>query len=355
MQPGGQLTTTTDIENYPGFENGVSGQGLVSVMRAQAARLGADIRTGAITSADLSQRPFKLVVDGEKEIVAETLIIATGATAKYLGLPSETKFKGLGVSACATCDGFFYRKKTVAVVGGGDTACEEATYLAGLCKKVYMIVRRDVLRASEAMQERVRNTENIEILWNCNTQEVLGDEYGVTGVRLVRKDGEVFDVALDGFFLAIGHHPNSELFSQWVKVDNEGYDWIKAELGIIDYVVPQLYWEIGHKAADYETLVGWWAEHAAGRPLFVGQDVMRTVKATDLNDPTQHQQAHKMQLQRSYESIGGSCQWPASAVADNVKGYATALSEEYHRWLALQPEFPFMDKVAPGKVKKITA
>ena len=223
LQPGGQLTTTTDIENYPGFENGISGQQLVDTMRAQAIRLGAEVRNGAITSADLSQRPFKIVVDGDKEIEAETLIIATGATAKYLGLESEIKYRGLGVSACATCDGFFYRKKTVAVVGGGDTACEEATYLAGLCKKVYMIVRRDVLRASEAMQERVRATENIEILWNCNTQEVLGDEYGVTGARLVRKDGEVFDIAVDGFFLAIGHHPNSELFSQWVNVDKEGY------------------------------------------------------------------------------------------------------------------------------------
>ena len=223
LQPGGQLTTTTDIENFPGFENGISGQQLVDTMRAQAVRLGAEVRNGAITSADLSQRPFKIVVDGDKEIEAETLIIATGATAKYLGLESEIKYRGLGVSACATCDGFFYRKKTVAVVGGGDTACEEATYLAGLCKKVYMIVRRDVFRASEAMQERVKNTENIEILWNCNTQEVLGDDYGVTGVRLVRKDGEVFDVALDGFFLAIGHHPNSELFSQWVNVDKEGY------------------------------------------------------------------------------------------------------------------------------------
>ena len=223
LQPGGQLTTTTDIENYPGFVNGISGQDLMAVMKSQAERLGADIRTGAVTAVDLSSRPFKVTIDGEKMIEAETLIIATGATAKYLGLPSEDKFRGLGVSACATCDGFFYRKKTVAVVGGGDTACEEATYLAGLCKKVYMIVRRDVLRASEAMQERVRNTENIEILWNCNTQEVLGDEYGVTGARLLRKDGEVFDIAVDGFFLAIGHHPNSELFNQWVKVDNEGY------------------------------------------------------------------------------------------------------------------------------------
>ena len=223
LQPGGQLTTTTDIENYPGFENGISGPELMSVMRAQAVRLGADVRTGAVTSADLSQRPFVIEIDGQKQIEAETLIIATGATAKYLGLPSETKFKGLGVSACATCDGFFYRKKTVAVVGGGDTACEEATYLAGLCKKVYMIVRRDVLRASEAMQERVKATENIEILWNCNTQEVLGDEYGVTGARLLRKDGEVFDIAVDGFFLAIGHHPNSEVFNKWVAVDKEGY------------------------------------------------------------------------------------------------------------------------------------
>ena len=223
LQPGGQLTTTTDIENYPGFENGIGGQELMGVMKAQAVRLGADILTGAVTAADLSERPFKITIDGEKTVEAETLIIATGATAKYLGLPSEERFRGLGVSACATCDGFFYRKKTVAVVGGGDTACEEATYLAGLCKKVYMIVRRDVLRASEAMQERVRNTENIEVLWNCNTREVLGDEYGVTGARLVRKDGEVFDIAVDGFFLAIGHHPNSEIFNPWVKVDNEGY------------------------------------------------------------------------------------------------------------------------------------
>jgi thioredoxin reductase (NADPH) len=192
-------------------------------MRAQAVRLGAEIRTGAITKADLSERPFKLVIDGEKEVEAETLIIATGATAKYLGLDSELKYRGLGVSACATCDGFFYRKKTVAVVGGGDTACEEATYLAGLCKKVYMIVRRDVLRASQAMQDRVMATENIEVLWNCNTQEVLGDAYGVTGARLLRKDGEVFDIAVDGFFLAIGHHPNSDVFREWIEVDKEGY------------------------------------------------------------------------------------------------------------------------------------
>lgn len=206
MEPGGQLTTTTMVENYPGFENGVDANMLMASMKAQAARFGAEIRSGRIVSADLSSRPFKLVDDNGRELVAETLIIATGATAKYLGLPSEQKFKGLGVSACATCDGFFYRKKVVAVVGGGDTACEEATYLAGLCSKVYMIVRRDVFRASKAMQERVLNTPNIEVLWNCNTQEILGDESGVTGARLMRKDGKVFDIAIDGFFLGIGHH-----------------------------------------------------------------------------------------------------------------------------------------------------
>jgi len=223
MEPGGQLTTTTVVENFPGFPGGVDANALMTDMREQAVRLGADIRRGAVSAADLSQRPFRLTVGGSVEIEAECLIIATGATARYLGLPSEQKFRGLGVSACATCDGFFYRKKDVAVVGGGDTACEEATYLAGLCRKVYMIVRRDVLRASAAMQERVRNTPNIEILWNCNTQEVLGDSSGVTGARLVRKDGEVFDIAVDGFFLAIGHHPQSELFSTWVKTDESGY------------------------------------------------------------------------------------------------------------------------------------
>ena len=224
MQPGGQLTTTTDVENFPGFENGVSGQTLMDSMRAQAVRVGADLRSGMVTAADLSSRPFRITVDGEKEISAETLIIATGATAKYLGLPSEEKFKGMGVSACATCDGFFYRGKDVAVVGGGDTACEEASYLAGLCRKVYMIVRRDVFRASSAMQERVLSLPNVEVLWNCSTKEVLGDMMtGVRGVRIERKNGEIFDVAVDGFFLAIGHHPNSELFNAWVNVDSQGY------------------------------------------------------------------------------------------------------------------------------------
>ena len=223
MEPGGQLTTTTMVENSPGFSNGVDANMLMSEMKSQAARFGADIRSGRIDSIDLSSRPFKAKDDSGRELEAETVVIATGATAKYLGLPSEQKFKGLGVSACATCDGFFYRKKDVAVVGGGDTACEEATYLATICKKVYMIVRRDVFRASAAMQERVKNTPNIEILWNCNTQEVLGDEYGVTGARLIRKDGTVFDIKIDGFFLGIGHHPNSDLFKEWVPVDENGY------------------------------------------------------------------------------------------------------------------------------------
>lgn len=222
-EPGGQLTTTTMVENFPGFPGGVDANQLMGDMRKQAELLGADMRRGCITAVDFDVRPFRITVDSSVELEADAVIIATGATAKYLGLPSETKFRGLGVSACATCDGFFYRKKDVAVVGGGDTACEEATYLAGLCRKVYMIVRRDVLRASVAMQERVKNTPNIEILWNCNTQEVLGDQNGVTGARLVRKDGEVFDIAVDGFFLAIGHHPVSELFSKWVKTDDNGY------------------------------------------------------------------------------------------------------------------------------------
>ena len=223
IQPGGQLTTTTEIENFPGFPQGIDGNQLMASMREQAVRVGADVRNGAVTAVDLSARPFKLTVDSSDEYLARTVIIATGASAKYLGLPSEDKYRGAGGSACAACDGFVYRKKTVAVVGGGDTACEEASYLAGLCSKVYMIVRRDVLRASEAMQKRVLETPNIEVLWNCSTEEVLGDGFGVTGVRLRRKDGEVFELALDGFFLAIGHHPNSELFREWVNVDAQGY------------------------------------------------------------------------------------------------------------------------------------
>lgn len=189
IQPGGQLTTTTEIENFPGYPEGVDGTQLMADLKQQAQRFGADIRFGIITRVDLSSRPFHVVVDGEKEIEAETLIVATGATAKYLGLPSESKYKGMGVSACATCDGFFYRKKDVAVVGGGDTACEEATYLASLCRQVYLIVRKPFLRASKAMQQRVLGTPNIKVLFEHNTAEVLGDENGVTGARLRHNDG----------------------------------------------------------------------------------------------------------------------------------------------------------------------
>jgi len=224
MEPGGQLTTTTLVENYPGFENGVDANALMAQMKGQALRFGTEVRRGSAIAADLSSRPFRITIDDGSEVFAETLVIATGAKAKYLGLPSETALRGNGVSACATCDGFFYRKKTVAVVGGGDTACEEAVYLAGLAAKVYMIVRRDVFRASKAMQEKVFATPNIEILWNCNTQEVLGDALsGVTGARLLRKDGTVFDIAVDGFFLGIGHHPNAEIFTPAVETDANGY------------------------------------------------------------------------------------------------------------------------------------
>ena len=229
IEPGGQLTTTTEVENFPGYPDGVDGNQMMADMRRQAERFGTDIRSGVITQADLSQRPFRVVVDGTKELRAEALIIATGASAKYLGLPSETKFRGQGVSACATCDGFFYRKKDVAVVGGGDTACEEATYLASLCRQVYLIVRKPFLRASKAMQQRVFNTPNIEVLFEHNTVEVLGDDSGVTGALLRKTDGTERTIDISGFFLAIGHHPNTELFAGQLALDAEGY--IRTEPG----------------------------------------------------------------------------------------------------------------------------
>ena len=223
IEPGGQLTTTTEIENFPGYPEGIGGTEMMADLRKQAERFGADVRFGVITSCDLSSRPFKVVVDGQKEISAESIIVATGATARYLGLPSETKYRGMGVSACATCDGFFYRKKDVAVVGGGDTACEEATYLATLCRQVYLIVRKPFLRASKAMQERVFNTPNIKVLFEHNTVEVLGDEDGVTGALLRHNDGTETTIDIAGFFLAIGHHPNTELFAGQLELDAEGY------------------------------------------------------------------------------------------------------------------------------------
>lgn len=226
IQPGGQLTTTTEVENFPGYPEGVTGTELMEDLKQQAARFGADIRIGIATATDLSAAPYKVTIDGEKVIETETLIIATGATAKYLGLPDEQKYAGMGVSACATCDGFFYRKKVVAVVGGGDTACEEAVYLAGLAKKVYLIVRKPFLRASKIMQERVMKHENIDVLFEHNAVGLFG-ENGVEGVHLVKRIGESdeerYDLAIDGFFLAIGHQPNSDIFKAYLDTDETGY------------------------------------------------------------------------------------------------------------------------------------
>ena len=226
LQPGGQLTTTTDVENFPGYPQGIGGPELMEDLRKQAERFGADLRYGVATAANLAEAPYKITIDDEKMIEAETLIIATGAAAKYLGLEDEKKYAGMGVSACATCDGFFYRKKTVAVVGGGDTACEEAVYLAGLAAKVYLIVRKPYLRASKIMQERVMKHDKSEVLFEHNAVGLFG-ENGVEGVHLVQRMGEPdekrYDVAIDGFFLAIGHKPNSDIFKPYVDTDEVGY------------------------------------------------------------------------------------------------------------------------------------
>ncbi len=226
MEMGGQLTTTTDVENFPGYPEGVTGPAMMEDFKKQAERFGTDVRFGVVTSVDLAGDTRRVIIDGNKIVDADAIIIATGATAKYLGIVAEKKYAGMGVSACATCDGFFYKQKDVAVVGGGDTAAEEATYLAGLCNKVYMIVRRNVLRASKAMQEKVMNTKNIEILWEHQAVDLFGDS-GVEGAVLVKKKGtpqeEVVKIKIDGFFLAIGHTPNSEVFKRFVDTDEVGY------------------------------------------------------------------------------------------------------------------------------------
>jgi thioredoxin reductase (NADPH) len=226
LQMGGQLTTTTEVENYPGYPDGVTGPEMMEEFKKQAERFGTDIRIGIATAADLSGKNHRITIDDNKIIEADTVIISTGATAKYLGLEAETKYAGMGVSACATCDGFFYKGKDVAVVGGGDTATEEATYLAGLCRKVYMIVRRNVLRASKAMQDRVMKTPNIEILWEHQAVDLFGDN-GVEGAILVKKKGtpdeEQVKIKIDGFFLAIGHAPNSDIFKKFLETDQVGY------------------------------------------------------------------------------------------------------------------------------------
>ncbi len=230
IEPGGQLTTTTEIENFPGYPEGITGTAMMEDLKKQAQRFGADVRRGIITDLDLSQRPFKVKVDHEHDIEAETIIVCTGASAKYLGLESEAKYRGMGVSACATCDGFFYRKQDVAVVGGGDTACEEATYLASICRKVYLIVRKNYLRASKAMQERVFNTPNIEVLFEHNTAEVLGDENGVIGARLYHSETkEERTIDITGFFLAIGHNPNTDFLKGQLELDEQKY--IKVQPG----------------------------------------------------------------------------------------------------------------------------
>ncbi len=227
-EPGGQLTTTNDVENYPGYPEGINGPQMMVDFQKQAERFGTDIRYGMITKVDFSGYPHKVWVDNGDEITADAVIISTGASAKYLGLPSEQAFANKGVSACAVCDGFFYKGTDVAVVGAGDTAAEEATYLANLCPKVYMIVRRDEMRASKIMQQRVMNTPNIEILWNTETDEVLGDDSGVTGVRVVNNQrGEKKELDIKGFFVAIGHKPNTDIFKGWLDMDETGYLKVK--------------------------------------------------------------------------------------------------------------------------------
>ncbi|MFH0758831.1 MAG: thioredoxin-disulfide reductase [Bacteroidota bacterium] len=226
MQLGGQLTTTTEVDNFPGYPEGIDGTAMMEDLKKQAERFGTQVRFGLATGVELNGKVKRVEIDERTIIEADTVILATGATAKYLGLESEEKFKGYGVSACATCDGFFYRNKVVAVVGGGDTAAEEASYLAGICKKVYLIVRRDELRASKAMQKRVFNTKNIEVLWKHQTKELLGDQV-VTAVELYKNKGEageeIVKIEIDGFFLAIGHTPNSEVFKAYVDTDETGY------------------------------------------------------------------------------------------------------------------------------------
>lgn len=226
MQPGGQLTTTTEVENFPGYPEGITGPELMEDLKKQAQRFGAEIYPGRATAVDFSVRPLKVTIDNEHVIEADSVIISTGASAKYLGIPDETKYAGQGVSACATCDGFFYRKKKVAVVGGGDTACEEAIYLSGLADKVYLIVRKPFLRASQIMQDRVKNNPKIEVLFEHNTIGLFGNN-GVEGAHLMKRlgqpDEQKIDIEIDGFFLAIGHKPNTEIFKDYLKLDEVGY------------------------------------------------------------------------------------------------------------------------------------
>ncbi|MFO8001415.1 MAG: thioredoxin-disulfide reductase [Marinilabilia sp.] len=278
LQPGGQLTTTTEVENYPGYPDGVTGPEMMEDMKKQAERFGTDVRFGMATDADLSERPFRITIDQKKIIEAEALIIATGATAKYLGLEDEEKYAGSGVSACATCDGFFYRGKDVAVVGGGDTAAEEALYLSGLANKVYMIVRRDVLRASKVMQDRIFKTSNIEILWEHQTKGLFGDGV-VEGANLVKKKGtpdeEEVKIKIDGFFLAIGHKPNSDIFLDYLDTDQTGY--IKTLPGTTKTNIPGVY-----ACGDVQDSVYRQAVTAAGTGCMAAMDSERWLAENSL-------------------------------------------------------------------------
>ncbi len=274
LQPGGQLTLTTDVENYPGYPEGVLGPSMMEDFKKQAIRFGTDVRTGYATAVDFSGPPHKIVIDGNKVIQADAVIIATGASARWLGLESEKRLQGFGVSACATCDGYFFRKQDVAVVGGGDTAAEEATYLAKLCNKVYLIVRRDQMRASRAMQHRVMNTPNIEILWNSITVEILGDKT-VTGVRIKNvKTEELTDLSISGFFVAIGHQPNTEIFKGWIEMDEQGY--IKTKPGSTYTNVPGVF-----AAGDVQDRIYRQAVTAAGSGCMAALDAERWLSVNE--------------------------------------------------------------------------
>lgn len=293
MQPGGQLTSTTEVDNFPGYPNGIMGPDLMLDLQKQAERFGTDMRWGLVTEVDFSKRPFKVTIDDGKSVLAQTVIIATGATAKYLGLESEARYSGFGVSACATCDGFFYRGKTVAVVGGGDTAAEEATYLAKMTKKVYLIVRRDELRASKAMQHRVINTPNIEILWNHVTREVLGDGKVVTGALLENiKTGEQVQIDIDGFFVAIGHQPNTKIFEGQIELDQNGY--IKTIPGTTQTNVPGVF-----AAGDVQDHVFRQAVTAAGTGCMAAIEAERFLLS--VNPPSEQQVAGSIKQKEENE------------------------------------------------------
>jgi thioredoxin reductase (NADPH) len=271
LQMGGQLTTTTEVENYPGYPDGVTGPVMMEEFKKQAERFGTEIRFGIATKVDFSGKTHSVIIDDNKKIEAEAVIIATGATAKYLGIEAESRYAGMGVSACATCDGFFYKGKDVAVVGGGDTAAEEATYLAGMCRKVYLVVRRNVLRASIAMQQRVLNVPNIEVLWEHQAIDLYGDN-GVEGVVLVRKKGtpqeETVRLKIDGFFLAIGHIPNSDVFKEFLETNEAGY--IKTIPGSTKTNIPGIF-----AAGDIQDPVYRQAVTAAGSGCMAAIDAER--------------------------------------------------------------------------------